>query len=78
MHSSIFRRIWLNFMAHYLVYSAPVQFSHFSQDIQLFRPEYNLRDLNSRNAQLVHQKWYCISFTFELLAQGLCWWTVSP
>jgi hypothetical protein len=29
MHSSILRRIWLNFMAQYLVFSALTQFSHF-------------------------------------------------
>jgi hypothetical protein len=29
MHSSILRRIWLNSMAHYLVFSALLQFSQF-------------------------------------------------
>jgi hypothetical protein len=29
MHSSILRRIWLNFMAQYLFFSALIQFSHF-------------------------------------------------
>jgi hypothetical protein len=30
-----------------------------------FRPEYHWRDLSSRNAHLVHQNWYRISFTFR-------------
>jgi hypothetical protein len=32
-------------------------------DFQLFRPKYHWRDLISRNAHLVHQNWYRISFT---------------
>jgi hypothetical protein len=35
-------------------------------DFQLFRPEYHWRDLISRNAHLLHQNWYCISFTVNL------------
>jgi hypothetical protein len=76
MHSSILRRIWLNFMAQYLVFSAHIQFSFFFSDFQLFRPEYHWRDLSSRNAHLVHQKWYHISFTsFEWYVLGLWYFT---
>jgi hypothetical protein len=32
---------------------------------QLFRPEYYWRDLSSRNAHLLHQNWYRISFTLK-------------
>jgi hypothetical protein len=63
MHSSILQRIWLNFMAQYLVFSALIEFSLFFPDFQLFRPKYHWRDLSSRNAHLVHQNWYRISFT---------------
>jgi hypothetical protein len=38
IHSSILRRIWLNFMAKYLVFSAFIQFS----DFQLFEKVGNL------------------------------------
>jgi hypothetical protein len=65
MHSSILRRIWLNFMAQYLVFSALIQFSIFSPDFQHFQPEYHWWDLSSRNAHLVHQNWYGISFTWK-------------
>jgi hypothetical protein len=37
MHSSILLRIWLNFMAQYLVFSALIQFSLFFSDFQLPR-----------------------------------------
>jgi hypothetical protein len=65
MHSSILRRIWLNFMAQYLSFSVLIQFSFFFSDFQLFRPEYHWRDLSSRNAHLVHQDWYRISLTWK-------------
>jgi hypothetical protein len=39
-------------MAQYLVFSALI---HFFPDFQLFRPEYNWRDLISLKAHLVHQ-----------------------
>jgi hypothetical protein len=56
-HSSILRRIWLNFMALCLVFIRRLfQFSHFFPDFQPFRPEHHWRDLSSRNAHLVHQK----------------------
>jgi hypothetical protein len=32
-----------------------------------FWPEYHWRDLSSWNAHLVHQNWYCISFTYNAL-----------
>jgi hypothetical protein len=41
----------------------------FFSDFQLFRPEYHWRDLSSRNAHLVHQNWYRISFTFTVHQQ---------
>jgi hypothetical protein len=62
MHSSILRGIRLNFMAFWffrLFYS----FHIFFLDFQLFRTEHHCRDLISRNAHLVHQYWYRISFT---------------
>jgi hypothetical protein len=52
---------WHNICFFQFLYSL-VQF--FSSDFQLFRPEYHWRDLSSRNAHLVHQNWYRISFTF--------------
>jgi hypothetical protein len=64
MNSSILRLIWLNFMAQYLVFSALLQFLQFF-GIPTFRPEYHWRDLISRNAHLVHQNWYRISFIFK-------------
>jgi hypothetical protein len=39
-------------------------FHSFFPDFQLCRPEYHWKDLSSRNAHLVHQNWYRISFTF--------------
>jgi hypothetical protein len=59
MHSSILRRIWLNFMAQYLVFfSALLYFSQF-----FGFPTFSARvPLISRNAHLVHQNWYRISF----------------
>jgi hypothetical protein len=70
MHSSILRRIWLNFMAQYLLlgfffgsftdFTLCFLFSRF----QFFRPEHHWRDFIGRNAHLVHQNWYRISFTF--------------
>jgi hypothetical protein len=66
MHSSILRRIWLNFMALCLVFIRRLfQFSHFFSDFQLFRPEHHWRDLSSRNVHLVHQNCYRISFTSD-------------
>jgi hypothetical protein len=66
MHSSILRRIWLSFMAQCLVFSAHTQLSHFFfPDSQLFRPDYHWRNLSSRNAHLVHQNCYRISFTSQ-------------
>jgi hypothetical protein len=35
-------------------------------DFQIFRPEYHWRDLSRRNAHLVHQNWYRISFTLGM------------
>jgi hypothetical protein len=63
---SILRRIWLNFMAQYLVFSTLVQISHFLPDFQLFRPQYHWRDLISRNVHLVHQNWYRITFDHHI------------
>jgi hypothetical protein len=56
-HSSILRRIWLNFMTLCLVFIRQLfQFSQgFFSDFQLFRPEQHWSDLSSRNAHLVHQ-----------------------
>jgi hypothetical protein len=45
-------------------------FSHF----QLFRAGYHWKDLSSRNAHLVHQNWYRISFTFLLLCPFDIFW----
>jgi hypothetical protein len=64
MHSSILRRIWLNFMALYLGFIG--SFTFFS-GFPTFRLEHHWRDLISRNAHLVHQNWYRISFTFYIL-----------
>jgi hypothetical protein len=73
IHSSILRRIWLSFMAQYLVFSALIQFSQ--SDFQLFRPEYHWRDLSSRNAHLVHQICIVLALHFnswvETTAGGL-------
>jgi hypothetical protein len=51
----------LHFMAQYLFFRLFYSFHNFS-DFQIFRPEYHWRDLISRNAHLVHQNWYRISF----------------
>jgi hypothetical protein len=66
MHNSILRSIWLNFMAICLVFIGSFKLFtfFFPLDFQLFRPEHHWRDLSSRNAHLVHQNWYRISFTF--------------
>jgi hypothetical protein len=48
-------------------------FTIFVSDFQLFRPEYHWRDLSSRNAHLVHQNWYRISFAFYKLVDILIW-----
>jgi hypothetical protein len=67
-HSSILRRILLNFMALRFVFIRQLlQFSHFFSDFQLFRPEHHWRDLSSQNAHLVHQNCLRISFTFVLV-----------
>jgi hypothetical protein len=63
MHSSILRRIWLNFMVQYLFIWLLYSFHNSFSDFQLFRPEYHWRDLSSQNAHLVHQNWFRISFT---------------
>jgi hypothetical protein len=58
------RRIRLNFMALWF-FSSLLQFSGiFSTDFQLFRSEHHWRDFIIRNAHLVHQNWYRVSFTF--------------
>jgi hypothetical protein len=44
-----------------LVLSTLLQFSQF------IRPEHHWRDLICRNAHLVHQNWYRISFALQLL-----------
>jgi hypothetical protein len=49
-----------------------------SSSINFFRPEHHWSDLRNRNAHLVHQNWYPISFTFQTLGRCLCWWTFSP
>jgi hypothetical protein len=41
-------------------------FRYFFSDFQLFQSEHHLRDFISRNAHLVHQNWYRISFTYQL------------
>jgi hypothetical protein len=57
-HSSIIRRIWLNFMALCFGFHPTLfQFSLLFSDFQLFRPEHHWRNLSSRNAHLVHQNW---------------------
>jgi hypothetical protein len=58
-HSSILRRIWLNFMALCLVFIRRLfhRIHFFSSDFQLFRTEHHWRDLSSPNAHLVHQNW---------------------
>jgi hypothetical protein len=38
---------------------------------QLFQPQYHCRDLSSRNAHLVHENWYRISFTFLPIGRRL-------
>jgi hypothetical protein len=49
-------------------FSRPLYSFHiFFSDFQLFRPEYHRRDLNSRNAHLVHQNWYRISFALHFV-----------
>jgi hypothetical protein len=40
---------------------------HNFSDFQLFWPEYRWSVLSSRNAHLVHQNWYRISFTLIIL-----------
>jgi hypothetical protein len=63
VYLSFLRRIWLNFMA--LVFFPGFLHSFhnfFSRISNFFRPEYHWRDLSSRNAHLVHQDWYRISF----------------
>jgi hypothetical protein len=55
-----------------LCFSALLQFSQFF-GFQLFRPEYHWRDLISRNAHLVHQNWYRISFTSKLQFSNTIW-----
>jgi hypothetical protein len=62
MHSSILRRIWLNFMALYLGFIGSFTFFF---GFTTFRPEHHWRDLISRNTHLVHQNWYRINFTFN-------------
>jgi hypothetical protein len=56
-HSSILRRIWLNFMTLCLVLIRRLSQFHFLSDFPLFRPEHHWRDLSSRNAHLVRQHW---------------------
>jgi hypothetical protein len=71
MRSSILRRIWLSFMAQYLFFSALLVFTICFSDFQLCRPKYHGRDFISRNAHLVHQNWYRISFTLIKLGFSL-------
>jgi hypothetical protein len=52
--------------------------SHIYSHFQFFRLEYHCQDWISRNAHLVHQNWYRISYALKPLGRGLCWWTVSP
>jgi hypothetical protein len=42
MHSSIFRRIWLNFMAQYLGFPLFYTFHDFFSDFRLFQPEMHI------------------------------------
>jgi hypothetical protein len=51
---------WHSIWFFRLLYS----FHNFFSDFQLFWPEYHWRDLSSRNAHLVHQNWYRMSFAF--------------
>jgi hypothetical protein len=62
MHSSILRRIWINFMAQYFCLGSFTVFAFAFPDFQIFRHEYYWRDLIGRNAHLVHGNWYHISF----------------
>jgi hypothetical protein len=54
----------------WVFFSALIESSQCFLDFQLFRPEYHWRDLSSRNAHLVHQNWYRISFTLKLTCSG--------
>jgi hypothetical protein len=50
---------------HYIWFLSAL--SHFLFGFPAFKPEHHWRDLISRNAHLVHQNCYRISFTFEVL-----------
>jgi hypothetical protein len=63
MHSSILRRIWLNFMA-FCFFGSFTAFPIFS-DFKLYWPEHHWRDFISRNGHLMHQNWYRISFIWS-------------
>jgi hypothetical protein len=62
---------WHSIWIFWLLYSFH-NFSHF----QLFWPEYHWRDLSSRNAHLVHQNRYRISF-YIIWRRHHCWWRAS-
>jgi hypothetical protein len=38
---------------------------HNISDFQIFRAEFQWRDVSYRNVHLVHQNWYCMIFTFN-------------
>jgi hypothetical protein len=68
-HTDTFKTIQY-FIFHGSVFGFPgscTVFTIFLSDFQLFQPEYHWRDLSSRNAHLVHQNWYRISFTFLMI-----------
>jgi hypothetical protein len=44
---------------------------------QLFWPEHHWRDFSSRNAHLVHQNWYRVSFTLLLLLTWSHLWYIQ-
>jgi hypothetical protein len=71
IHSSILRRVCLNFTRMCLGYfsfqagAAVLELHIFISDFQLFWPEHHLCNFISGNAHLVHQSWYRFSFTFN-------------